>query len=77
MNLLRRIWHRLKAIGRRVQAAAIVTGLWWIYWLGLGATRLLVHLVRPALLADPAPAGSFWQPIPADTASAGQLHHQS
>ncbi|MFH1470013.1 MAG: hypothetical protein ABIO70_36850 [Pseudomonadota bacterium] len=77
MNLLRRIWRRLKAIGRRVQAAAVVAGLWWIYWLGLGATRLLVRLVRPALLADPAPEGSFWQPVPADDDASSQLHHQS
>jgi hypothetical protein len=76
MNLLRRIWNRLKAVGRRVQAAAIVFGLWWLYWLGLGATRLLVRLVRPALLDDPAPPGSFWQPIPAED-GAVHLHHQS
>jgi hypothetical protein len=77
MNLLRRIWNRLKAAGRRVQAAAVVVGLWWLYWFGLGATRLLVRLVRPALLTDPAPDGSFWQPIPAGDAAYTQLDRQS
>jgi hypothetical protein len=59
---LRRIIDRVKAIGRRVQAAAVVAGLWLLYWLGFGAVRAVVAVFRRDLLAEPSD-DALWQPL--------------
>lgn len=67
MDALRRLWQRLKARGRRVQAAAVVAGLWVMYWVGLGTTRLLATVFRPDLLSGSPEAPSYWKEAqPAD-----------
>jgi hypothetical protein len=78
METLKAIYARIKAIGRRVQARAVIVGLWSLYWLGFGPVKLLMTLFRRDLLDEGDPqAPSFWlEASPADYDPA-QLEHQS
>lgn len=78
METLKAIYARIKAVGRRVQARAVIAGLWLLYWLGFGPVRLLMVLFRNDRLRDvPADAPSFWLEVPADDYDLDHLSHQS
>jgi hypothetical protein len=78
METLKAIYARIKAVGRRVQAKAVIAGLWLLYWLGFGPVRALMVLFRSARLHDvPADAPTFWLDVPAADYNLDQLTHQS
>ncbi|MBN1334750.1 MAG: hypothetical protein JXB39_02185 [Deltaproteobacteria bacterium] len=70
---LRRLRDRVRAVGRRVQAAALQVLLVLLYALGFGTAHLWARLFHRRLLAGPAPeAPSFWrkvEPRPFDPAA--------
>jgi hypothetical protein len=52
---------RIRLFGRRIQAAALRTALWLVYFVGIGATRAWVVLFHPRLLSGPRrDAPSLW-----------------
>jgi len=76
--LARRIIDAVKARGRRVQAAAVVLGLWALYWLGLGPARLLASLFRRDLLSDHQDEdASSWRDIAPGDLELSSFEHQS
>jgi hypothetical protein len=78
METLEAIYARIKAVGRRVQARAVIGGLWILYWLGFGAVRVLVGLFRRDLLQRVSPdAPSFWLEVPRGDYDLDQLSQQS
>ncbi len=78
METLKRIYARIKAVGRRVQARAVIVGLWLLYWTGFGPVRVLMGIVRRDLLEESDPdAASFWLEVPALDYDPSQLEHQS
>jgi len=78
METLKAIYRRIKAVGRRVQARAIIAGLWLLYWLGFGPVKLLMALFRRDLLAAGDPdAPSFWLEVPPADYDPTQLGHMS
>ncbi len=78
METLKAIYGRIKAIGRRVQARAVIVGLWLLYWLGLGPVRLVMALFRRDLLTSVDPdAPTFWLEVSPQDYDPSQLPHQS
>lgn len=63
MDTLRRLLERARAVGRRIQAAALTALLFLLYVFGLGAARLHASLFHRRLLrpAPPSPT-SYWLP---------------
>ncbi len=78
MEKLAAIYRRIKALGRRVQAKAVIAGLWLLYWLGFPTVKLLMMLFRRDLLTAGDPdAPSFWLEVPPSDYDPTQLDHMS
>lgn len=78
LERFRRIIDRMKAFGRRLQAAAVGAGLWGIYWLGLGAVRLFLMIFQRKLLHGPTTTtGSYWLPVRTSECELATFDHQS
>jgi hypothetical protein len=78
MERLKAIFERIKAVGRRVQARAVIAGLWLLYRLGFGPVKLLMAVFRPELLEEGDPdAPSFWIEASPEDYDPAQLEFQS
>ena len=63
LDRIKAIYARIKAVGRRVQARAVVAGLAVLYLTGMGVAKLHLLVFRRSLLRPPpADADSFWLP---------------
>jgi len=77
-NPLRRLVDGVRAVGRRVQAAALQFLLVVLYAVGFGAVRLWLAAFQRRVLAGPAPdAPSFWRPSEARTFDPATSRRQS
>ncbi len=63
LDRIKAIYARIKAVGRRVQAKAVVAGLAVLYMGAFGWAKLHLLLFRRKLLAPPPDdAESYWLP---------------
>ncbi len=60
-ELYRRVKHRARAVGRRVQAAVVRWTLYVVYFAGIGSVHLWVRACHRHLLEPPGKQPS-WEP---------------
>ena len=78
LDRIKAIYNRIKAVGRRVQAKAIVAGLAVLYVTSFGLAKLHLLVFRRALLAPPPDdADSYWLPSSIGDYSLDNTHRQS
>lgn len=62
MKRIRALYERVRSVGRRVQALAVIVALWLLYTLGFGLTRVFMRLLgRRVQPAEHAQEDTCWQ----------------